>query len=1195
MKWTNEQREAIEYSGENILLAAAAGSGKTAVLVQRIIELICRDDDPVNINELLVLTFTDAAAREMREKISDAIEKTLAQNPENEHIQKQRLLIHSASISTIHSFCLQLIKNNIHLTDLPVNFSLISETENKMLLNDALDSVLERFYGKIDKDSSISDLVMGYGGIKNDTGLRETVLSLLDFSKSMAHPAEWLNAAVREFYRVAKTKTIKGTLWQSWLTEKTCQLRDEILGLYKDIQSEASRGLDDKHVYNVFFAEEVASIERTFKHMDTERYSSVRDALLAFDFARLPQGTRNADDQTVAIQNKIKALRQLAKDDMSDLWEMYKIPEKDMIERIEKTYPILRTLKNIVLVCERSHTKRKREKNFLDFSDLEHQALLLLEDKKGKKSQVAEDLRKKYREILIDEYQDTNHIQDTIFKAVSKDNSNIFMVGDLKQSIYTFRNAVPKLFADKYQAYGNNLGEGHLIRLFKNFRSRKAVVNAANFIFSTVMGTEVGDVDYTEDEYLIQGAEYPEGTETEVFVPEFHFACSNPELDEGEETIPKREIEARVAASRICEMISSKMLIFDKGLQSMRPIEYRDIVVLMRNVKAAAPIFEQTFEEYGIPVYTEVGRGYLEAREVQTVLSFLQIIDNPRQDIPLIAVMRSPIWGFSPEELAKMRSGMRDGYFFDAVVHSAENGNKKAADFLAQLDDLRVKSENSGVEGIIWHIYYEYGYYAYSGAQSRGRERQANLRLLFERAAEFEHTGMSGLFSFMTYIENIRSRGDDLTPSKTLGDADNVVRIMTIHKSKGLEFPVVVLADTAHSFNIRDLSNNIIWNTEMGIGADYVDTRLRVSYPSLPRDIVAAKSKSELISEEMRLLYVALTRAREKLIVIATFRQTKSGPKVPLYQKDGRAIPAYTRNKLCFSDWIMAAVARHPNAQNFREYFGFEGIIEPCEADFAMKTVIYKKQSEIADAIAKNSDYTDIGSQNPESFEQEIREKLSYSYKNEYLGKMPIKLSVSEVKRMQVEEEDYIPQLAELKLSGIQPLEKIKGAERGTIVHFVLQMADPKKINSIDDVKSLIERLKIEKILTEAQCVAVDPKTLLDFFESPMGRRLKKAARLEREFSFYTKASLAEVYGNSQDGEVLLQGTMDCFFEESDGKVVLLDFKTDSARTRQEAEFLAIKYKVQMKYYKKALSEILERDVDECYLYFLDCGELVEA
>ncbi len=1194
MNWTNEQRQAIEYSGENILLAAAAGSGKTAVLVQRIIELICHEKDPININELLVLTFTDAAAREMREKISNAIEKALSENPENKHLQNQRLLMHSASISTIHSFCLMLIKNNIHMTDLPVNFSLVSEIENKMLIDTALDSVLERFYGNIDHDKSIRDLVMGYGGIKNDSALRETVLSLLSFSKSMASPSKWLNSTVREFLLVKKSNSLLGTVWQKWLTEKAEQLKCETIKLYQDILFEC-QSLEEGHSYIQFFDIEKASIARTFSHMDTRDYSSVRDGVAVFEFQRLPQGMRNPDEKTLALQNKIKALRQMAKDNMSDLWSLYRIPEEEMIKRIAETYPIIRTLKNIVLICDRNHTKLKREKNFLDFSDLEHEALELLVGKNGERTMTAKALREKYHEILIDEYQDTNHIQDAIFGALSRENRNIFMVGDLKQSIYTFRNAVPKLFADKYQRYEQSAGDGHLIRLFKNFRSRKAVVDVANFTFSTVMGLEVGDVDYTEEEYLIQGAEYPIGTDTVDFVPEFHFACTNGELAEGEEHLSKSEIEARIAAKRIREMIDSGFKVFDKQKKEMRPIKYSDVVVLMRNTKSAAPVFESVFEESGIPTYTEVGRSYLDAKEVQTVLSFLQIIDNPRQDIPLIAVMRSPMWGFSPEDLAKIRSKMKKGCFFDAVIHCASLGDEKTVDFLNELNILRKKSEHSGIEQLIWHIYYEYGYYAYAGAQSRGRERQANLKLLFQRAAEFEHTGLSGLFSFMAYIESLKSQGLDLAPSKILGDGDNVVKIMTIHKSKGLEFPVVILSDTARNFNIRDLSDNIIWNSEIGIGLDYVDTKLRVRYPSIPREIVAAKSKGELLSEEMRLLYVALTRAREKLIVTCTFKETKQGPTLPLYKESGQAKPCYIRSKMCFGDWILAAVLMHPDAKNLREYFGFEGMIDAKSQGFDIMTKLYKSQSEISVPTREKDMPIAFSEADSKDFDAQIKEKLEYTYPNEFLGKYPIKLSVSEAKCIKAEDEDYTPVISELRLAKIQPLERVTGAERGTVVHFLMQMAKPKEINSCEDVMALVKKMEAEQIITPSQAEAVDAQKIFEFFASPIGERLKNAVRVEKEFGFYTKVPLSEVYKTEQKGEILIQGMMDCFFSETDGTVVLLDFKTDRAKTKEDAERIAKRYTTQMKYYKKALAEILAKDVDECYLYFLDCGQLVKA
>lgn len=1196
MKWTSFQREAIEYSGENILLAAAAGSGKTAVLVQRIIEHISDAEKKININELLVLTFTDAAAREMREKIAGEIERALEQNPNDEHLQKQRLLIHSANISTIHSFCMNILKSNIHLTDLPVNFSLISETENKILLAEALDDVLERFYGRINRDPSVAALVMGYGGIKNDKALRDTVLGLFHFSKSMAYPARWLNEAVREYRAVAERGSLDGSGWQKKLEEIVANAESDILDIYNDILTEIDERLMPTHPYAAFFADEASSIRLCFEHAKGKSYGDAREAILGFGFERMASGVRKAEGEIAAAQDRIKALRELAKNIAEDLQKLFKADEDELIKRITMTYPVLRTLKNIVLMLDRSYTRRKREKSFLDFNDLEHETLMLLAGKDKAPTNAALRLREKYKEILIDEYQDTNNIQDELFKILSKNDRNIFMVGDLKQSIYTFRNAVPKLFSDKYYDYEKENGNGHLIRLFKNFRSRRQVVDAVNFIFSCIMSLDVGDVSYTEDEYLIQGAEYPCADNETEFKTEFHLICSNAPAEAGTEPLDKNALEAYVAAKRIRDMIDAGMQIFDKSLKTMRPIEYRDIVVLMRNTKTPAPIFEMVFEECHIPVYTEVGRSYLSSPEVQTVLAFLQIIDNPRQDIPLIAVMRSPIWGFSAEDLAKMRVSMRKGQFFDAVEYAAASGNKAAADFLAELDILRNKAEYMSVERLMRSIYYEYGYYAYAGSMSRGAERQANLRLLFERAAEFEHTKMSGLFNFMNYIETIRSQGEDLTPAKTFGDGDNVVRIMTIHKSKGLEFPVVILADTARDFNTEDLKKNILWNGDAGLAADFVDTKMRVRYPSMPRELVANAARRELMSEEMRLLYVALTRAREKLIITATYKQTKKGLALPLLDRQKRVRIPYIKSKRCFRDWLMAAFVTHPAAGAIRTSFGFSEDIVKRDADFELETVVYPNESQ----VPVYSTYKDKDMPKPdflaeaEDFEIELRDRLEYEYPNMWLGSIPIKMSVSEVKRMQSEEAEYVPMLEELRTHEMAKLEAVTGAEKGTVVHFVMQLAKPERINSVADVTALVEGLKAEKIINEAQAKAVDAKKVYAFFASELGRRLKDARRVEREFSFYTEACADEIFPQSKKAAILLQGTMDCFFEEKNGRVVLLDFKTDRVMTKAAAAVCAQKYRVQMKYYKKALAEILGKAVDECYLYFLECSEAIK-
>ncbi len=1191
MGWTPQQQEAIEYRGKNILLAAAAGSGKTAVLVQRIIELITKDN--VSVNELLVLTFTDAAAGEMREKIKKAIYKALSENPENQHLQKQRLLIHSANISTIHSFCLNLLKNNIHMTDLPVDFTLAGDLENKIMIKEALNNVLERYYSVIDKDSSFADLVTGYGGIKNDNDLRETVTKLYEFSRSMPYPSKWLGDAVKPFKETAKSGRFSASVWQSAVKDFAEKSRAELFEIYRQILKDIDDNLDSDHPYKRAYETEVEKFRLAFSHMNTDDYSSVRDEVNSISFDTI-RGKTKPEPEVKMVQDRIGALRELAKTITKELQAVCSGDIETVTLRIKNTYPMVRTLKNIVLMLDRSYTRLKRSKSLLDFNDLEHQALALLSDSHGNATEVARKVREKYKYILVDEYQDTNNVQDMIFRTVSRDNSNIFMVGDLKQSIYKFRNAVPKLFSDKYELYGCDEEKGHLIRLFRNFRSRHAVVDTVNYVFSRIMSPEVGDIKYTEDEYLVQGAiPYNEHTDTPLCSTEFYLISRDTKDGtrfDGEE---KFELEARVAADRIKDLISGGMQVFDKEMNGMRPITYRDIVILMRKTKDIAPVFERVFSESGIPVYSDVGHSYLGSLEIQTVLAFLQIIDNPRQDIPLIAVMRSPMWGFTPAHLAKMRSECHEGCFYDVVIHAKEAGDKKAEEFIRALEGLRRMAENSGVDKLIHSIYYDFGYYAYVGSLSSGKERQANLRVLMERATEFEHTKMSGLFSFINYIDTMIAEEKDMTPAKAFGEGDNVVRLMSIHKSKGLEFPVVVLACTANKFNTTDVSKAVVWDENKGIGMEYVDTRMRVRYPTLSKTVVGMKIKKDMISEEMRLLYVALTRAREKLIITANYRSNESVFKKIIRYSDGSIPKAYIRSRSNYREWLVAAFLSHPDAVELRNFCDIpESMAEKC-ASFDLKTCVYEYADDVPPITSVITEGTKQSLQSFDRIAEQVKERLSYTYANDKESRLPVKLSVSEVKRMQADEAEYVPLIEPLRNSELIDLGEISGAERGTVVHFVMQWLKPDEINSAEDVKLCIDKMVAEQIITKAQSESVDCGKIAVFFASEIGQRMKKATRCEKEFSFYTRESADEIFGGDARGDILLQGTIDCFFMEDDGTVVLLDYKTDRAKTREDAETLAKKYDVQMKYYKRALADILGKEPDETYLYFMDCGEFI--
>ncbi len=1193
MGWTPQQQEAIEYRGKNILLAAAAGSGKTAVLVQRIIELIINDN--VSVNELLVLTFTDAAAGEMREKIKKAILKALRENPENQHLQKQRLLIHSANISTIHSFCLNLLKSNIHMTDLPVDFTLAGELENKILIKEALESVLERYYRIIDKDKSFADLVMGYGGIKNDSDLRDTVTKLHEFSRSMPYPAKWLGDVQKPFKETAKSGELSANIWQSALKNFARKSRDELFEIYRQILQDIDDNLDSDHPYRASYENEAEKFRLAFSHMNTDDYASVRDTVYSISYDTI-RGKTKPEPDVKMVQERITALRDLGKKIMEELKAACSADIDTVIDRIKNTYPVVRTLKNIVLMVDRCYTKMKREKSLLDFNDLEHQALKLLVDSQGNTTEVADKVREKYKYILVDEYQDTNNVQDMIFRTVSRDNSNIFMVGDLKQSIYKFRNAVPKLFSDKYELYDKDAEKGHLIRLFKNFRSRHSVVDTVNYVFSRIMSPEVGDINYTEEEYLVQGAlPYNEHTDTEFCSTEFHLISRDMKNGARYNDEERYQLEARVAADRIKDIIGSKMQIFDKETESMRPVQYRDIVILMRKTKDVAPVFERVFEQSGIPVYSDVGHSYLGSLEIQTVLAFLQIIDNPRQDIPLIAVMRSPMWGFTPAQLAHMRSKCRSGCFYDVVLYAKETGDKKAEEFINALVKLRCMAESSGVDKLIYSIYYDFGYFAYVGSLSSGRERQANLRVLMERAIEFEHTQMSGLFSFMNYIDTMIAEEKDMTPAKIFGEGEDVVRLMSIHKSKGLEFPVVVLACTANQFNLKDASKTIVWDVQAGLGIEYVDTRMRVRYPTLSRTLVGMKLKKDMISEEMRLLYVALTRAREKLIITSTYRGNENVFKKIVRRADGSIPQAYIRSRNNYREWLVAAFLTHPGAVNLRNFCDVPESAADKSTGFDLKTFIY----EFADDVPAISSIDTIAAeQTAEEFadiDKQVFERLSYIYPNLEGSRLPVKLSVSEVKRMQAEEAEYVPLIEALQNSEMLEHDKISGAERGTVVHFVMQWLSPGEINSAEDVKLCINKMVAEQIITKAQNEAVDCDKIAEFYASEIGQRLKNAVRCEREFSFYTRESADEIYGNGATGDILLQGTIDCFFIEEDGTVVLLDYKTDIAKNRETARTIAKKYDVQMKYYRRALRDILGKEPDEAYLYFMDCGEFISA
>lgn len=1173
MEWTSSQKEAISYQGENILLSAAAGSGKTAVLVQRVIEKILDQKNPVSVSELLILTFTEAAAAEMKHKISDAINREFAKNPQNKHLKNQRILINSANISTVHSFCLEVIKGNIHKTDIPVNFTIIPEIDNAMLREKALDAVLARFYEDFERIPSFQKLVLGYGSDKGDSSLRDILLKVMNFALSMPYPAKWLSRSAAEY----KFADFSASVWHKRLFEYAEKSLNRIIDIYDEILKSAEQYLAQDHPYPAFFALEREKFVRIADCIKEKDYDKTRQGLIALSFDRLPVKKVTEPDAYLA-QDNIKNFRALAKKRAEELKGLFSSDKESAAAQIRETEPLVRTFKNIILITLRLYKRMKRRQSYLDFNDLEHELIGLLADKEGKPTEVAKSLREKYKEILVDEYQDTNYIQEAMFRLISRNETNIFMVGDIKQSIYKFRNAVPDLFAEKYDMYGGG-EKGHLIKLAKNFRSREEVIDSVNFIFEKIMSRETGGVNYGADERLEPGAAYPQGENPESYITEFNIV-------NGREAEDPARAEAAQIARRIRNMVEGKELIIsDPETGAARPVRYRDLVILMRNTKSTAPVFEEVFEEFRIPLYSESGRSYLTTTEVQTVLSFLQIIDNPCQDIPLIAVLRSPLWRFNADMLAKIRAKKRGGVFYEAVTHAAENGDVSCARFVSELNSLRDEAEFMSVSDLVMAICNRYNYSAIAAGMAGGEQRAENLRLLYERAAEYDTARDGSLSGFMLYIETILSMGQDLSPAEINGENSDAVRIMSIHKSKGLEFPVVILANAFGQFNKTDISKSFLWHDRLGFGLRYVDTEKRVIYPSIPHKIIAGIALEELIAEEMRLLYVAMTRAKEKLIISAVIKSRTTAWASPYLAQDSM-LTAGILNATSLGDWICHALARHTAAEVLYDEFKLH--YPPSETEPQIRITLTDEETTRETAAELTADVA-----RSSVVDDELYAKLANNYPNSESGAIPIKMSVSEAKRRLTEEEIYTPHVFTIPTISARNVERISATDRGTITHFVLQHIDMDKTNSAAEIDGEIRRMTDSGIISPSQSEAVDRASLLGFFNSPLGLRLKNAQKVWKEFNFYTETPAADFYPHIKSGEkILLQGTMDCFFREKDGKMVLIDYKTDRIG-EDEIESRSRFYLTQLKYYKSGLEAISGETNIEAYIYFLGPGKAV--
>ena len=1232
-KWTKEQLKAIDTRRCNLLVAAAAGSGKTAVLVERIIKIVTDEKNPVDIDKLLVVTFTSAAAAEMRERIAAAITKALERNPSSKSLQRQLTLLSRANITTMHSFCLDVIKNNFHTIDLDPAFRIGDETEGTLLKNEILDEMFEDYYEK--DDMEFFNLVEAYSGSKDDEKLKEMVLDLYRFSMSGPWPEKWLIEKAEEF-NIFSLEELDKTVWVEVLKNDINMEVDSFINLYyKAIEMiNDTEGIEE---YLDTFNDELSRII-SLKESLNLGLSEIYDKLLKISFGRLKSIRKNKVSD-VDAQNLVKSIRDEVKKKICKLQDdIFMLSPTEMLEGINLTYPFMKKLSEITLEFSKRFSERKKEKNMLDFNDLEHLCLRILIDKTEDgdtiPSKVSENFRELFDEVLVDEYQDSNNVQEAIINLVSRkntDNPNVFMVGDVKQSIYRFRQAKPELFLEKYNTYSrNDEGKNKVIQLYKNFRSREEVINAVNYIFKEVMSLNVGELEYTEDEALNLGANFKElneegaykGGEVELHILDKNITSENE--DEDEEDIDSINLEARVVARRINELMSQaneeKFRVLDKETGEYRPLKYKDIVILLRATKNWSEIFLDELGLSGIPVYADTGSGYFESIEIRTIMSLLKIIDNPLQDVPMIAVLKAPFARFNAEELADIRMIDKSKYFYENIleivngdIEVSEELKKKCSIFIENLNKWRNKSVYTPIDEFIWYLYMDTSYYGYVGAMPNGVLRQANLKILFQRAKQYEETSFKGLFNFINFINKLRKSSGDMGSAKILGENEDVVRIMSIHKSKGLEFPVVFLAGAGKQFNLMDLNNRILHHDDLGFGPDYIDLEKRISYSTLPKEAIKKKIRLETLSEEMRILYVAFTRAKEKLIITGATRDidktVEKWVQAASVEKS-KISPAEVLKGKSYLDWIGMALCQHKDGEPLRERIGVSSGIAKDDLStwkvnlWDSNNLFVEKNLEAVDEISIDEELF-INSR-AETVDKEIARRLGYEYK--YLDSTIIKsnISVSDLKKAGYEPSDeyrgesLFKEKPVLKPRFLQEKKGLSAAERGTAMHFVMQKIDYDRVDSLENIKIQLEEMLQNELLTKDEFKAINPYKIYNFFKCDLGKNILKVYNeggiIHRELPFFTRISASKVkediFKESYSEEVRLQGVIDLFFE-LDGEIILVDYKTDYVEDNIEEE-MNKRYKIQLDYYSDAIKKITGKVVNKRYLYLFYIDKAIE-
>lgn len=1211
VKWTKEQQKVIELRNRNILVSAAAGSGKTAVLVERIIQMLTDEEHPMDVDRLLIVTFTEAAASEMKERIRSAIETALEVNPGNAHLQRQSTLIHSAQITTIHSFCLSVIREHFHLIDMDPGFRIAEEGELRLLKQDVLSELLEECY--VNQEERFMELVEKLGSGKNDKKLEGMILQLYEYSRSYPQPQKWLEHCVNQYAECETYLKQEGTGeepvflrraldWAQKYIEDLVELADQCIRICEEP--------DGPYMYAPMLEEDRIILDKLAGAADFEE---LYERLSDIKWKALSRKKDESVDSEKRTQ--VQDIRKQIKDLIGELGKtyFYETPAELLLDmaNAKSTMEILAELVNRFAIM---FADQKQRKHLIDYNDMEQFALqILTEEKEGEliPSQTAREYQEQFYEVMIDEYQDSNLIQEAILTSVStvsREKYNIFMVGDVKQSIYRFRLSRPELFMEKYDSYSSEDSEMQKIDLHKNFRSRPEVLDGVNYIFRQIMRRDLGGIVYDEQAALYPGAEFEpvigadgkSAYEMELLLVDAQKTGNEFELSDN-----NKQLEVRVIAKRIKELLRTAK-VTDKASGQLRPAEYRDIVILMRSVKGWADVVSSILAEEGIPAYIGSTEGYFGTYEISVLLDYLQLLDNQRQDLPLAAVLASPFVGLNPQQLAEIRLAAKEGFFYKAAEglaqRAGEEEEKEEKDSLAyklrafylQLTHFREMVPYTAIHELLQKIIEETGFSLYVAAMPGGERRIANVEMLVEKAAAFEGTSYKGLFNFIRYIEQLQKYDVDYGEANIADEQENTVRIMSIHKSKGLEFPIVFVAGMGKKFNTTDITGSVIIHPEWGVGLDAVDLQRRTKIPTFLKKTIQQEIKLENLGEELRVLYVALTRAKEKLILVGcpSQKQLKEvSEDGMLCQKavrraDGEVLPFYTLiGANSYLHWVVPALM---------------GEDAPVHCRIIGRTEMEEEEEieQRSELLARDVlEHWATGTVYDAKLREHLEVQSQYHYPYAEEQKLKLKFTVSELKKrayLQEESGETVyeePEVVPLIPQFLQEEEVLTGASRGSAYHKLLELLNYELSYDENSLTAMMEELQKERKLSDEMVQSIRKADILRFLNSDSGRRMQAAAKrkqLSKEQPFVLGIDAKEIYPDIKgDERILVQGIIDVYFEE-DGELVVLDYKTDNVRSAKE---LRDRYHAQLDYYAQALEQLLQKKVKEKIIYSFTLGE----